>query len=101
MSPQTSFTAWEKAVRGLEKKFPLKGGSELTVIVSKEGGHVDGFFFKEKAPDKAAEEDRPGTRLENWIDSLSPEALIEIIAKRDKSFPDISQQSNAAPTEKP
>jgi len=72
----------------------MDGTRELTVIVGREEGSVDGLAFKERTADGTAPEDRPGTRLEDWIDSLSPEALIEIIAKRDKYLENLSETAS-------
>ena len=85
---------WEKDGDIWQKRFPMEGGSELTVIVGQEEGSIDGLAFKERVPGGSAEEDRPGTRLEDWLDSLSPEALIEIIAKRDLHLPDLPAKSD-------
>lgn len=85
---------WEKIGDIWQRRFPMDGPRELTVIVGQEEGSIDGLAFKESAADGTAEEDRPGTRLEEWIDSLSPEALIEIIAKRDKYLADLSETTS-------
>jgi len=84
---------WEKVGETRKKRFPISGSGELTVIVGQEEGSVDGLAFKERASDGSAEEDRSGTRLEDWIESLSPEALIEIIAKRDTYLADLSEST--------
>ncbi len=83
---------WEKIGEAWQKRYPIGEGSELTVIVGQEEGSVDGLAFKETVPDGTVE-DRSGSRLQDWIDSLSPEALIEIIAKRDTQAPDESDGS--------
>jgi hypothetical protein len=78
---------WGKVGDTWQKRFPIGAGSELTVIVGQEEGSVDGLVFKETVQDGTVE-DRPGSRLQDWMDSLSPEALIEIIAKRDAQASD-------------
>lgn len=85
---------WENIGETWQKRFPIDGPRELTVIVGREEGSVDGLAFKERASDGSAEEDRSGTRLEDWIDSLSPEALIEIIGKRDNYLADLSETTS-------
>ena len=87
---------WEKIGDTWQKRFPIEGGSELTVIVGQEESFVDGLAFKERVPGGTADEDRPGTRLEDWTDSLLPEVLIEIIAKRDLHLPDLSEESDGS-----
>ena len=82
---------WEKVGETWQKRFPIDGPRELTVIVGEEEGSIDGLAFKERTTDASADEDRPGARLEDWIDSLSPGALIEIIAKRDNHLADLSE----------
>lgn len=84
---------WERVGETWQKTFPIAEGSELTVIVGQEQGSVDGLAFKERAVQDGIVEDRPGSRLQDWIDSLSPQALIEIIAKRDAQAPDESDGS--------
>lgn len=85
---------WENIGETWQKRFSLGGPRELTVIVGREEGFVDGLAFKERASDGSAEEDRSGTRLEDWMDSLSPEALIQIIAKRDNYLADSSEKTS-------
>jgi hypothetical protein len=85
---------WEKIGDTWQKRFPMDGSRQLTVIVGQEEGSVDGLSFRESAANGTAEEDRSGTPLEEWIDSLSPEALIEIIAGRDKYLADLSETTS-------
>jgi hypothetical protein len=80
---------WKQAGEAWQKRFRIGEGAELTVIVGQEEGSVDGLAFKETLQDGSVE-DRCGTRLEDWMDRLTPEALIDIIAKRDISLSDES-----------
>jgi hypothetical protein len=75
---------WEEVGDTWQKRFTLEEGTELTVVVGQEEGFVDGLGFRVREPGAASEDDRSGTRLDDWIDSLPPEALIDIIAKRDQ-----------------
>jgi hypothetical protein len=84
---------WEKVGEAWQKTFPIGEGSELTVIVGQQEGSVDGLAFKQRAVQDGTVEDRPGARLQDWMDSLAPEALIEIIAKRDAQAQDESDGS--------
>ncbi len=84
---------WEKIGGTWQKRFSIAGTGELTVIVGQQEGSVDGLAFKVRSPDGSAEEDQYGTRLEDWIDPLSPEAIIEIVAKRDKYLADLSEST--------
>jgi hypothetical protein len=74
---------WEKVGDAWQKRFPLGDGAELTVIVGQEDDAVDGLTFKATGPAGNAPDSQHGARLEDWTDRLPPEALIEIIAKRD------------------
>ena len=85
---------WEKIGETWQKRFPIDESRELTVIVGQGEGYVDGLAFRERTPDGNAEEDRTGTRLEDWIDSLSPGALIEIIAERDKHLTEVPETTS-------
>ena len=74
---------WEKVGDAWHKRFPIGGGAELTVIVGQGDDAVDGLALRATGPGGNAAESQHGARLEEWMDRLSPEALIEIIAKRD------------------
>jgi hypothetical protein len=74
---------WEKVGDAWQKRFPIGDGAELTVIVGLEDDAVDGLAFQATGPGGNAQGSQHGARLEDWTDRLSPEALIEIIAKRD------------------
>jgi len=79
---------WEKIGNIWQKTFPVEGGAELTVMVGQGENFVNGLAFKEGVQSASPEQDRPRMRLEDWIDSLSPEALIQILAKRDRCLED-------------
>lgn len=85
---------WKKIGDTWEKTFPTEEGSTLTVIIGAEEGPVEGLTFREQNSPEDPEEQRPGTQLKDWMDALSPEALIEIIAKRDKHFAHLSQTAS-------
>ena len=85
---------WEKIGDTWQKRFPVDGHRELTVIVGQEEDSVDGLAFKQSVANGTVKEDRPGTRLEEWIDPLSPEALIQIIARRDEYLADSSETTS-------
>lgn len=87
-------SGWTKIGDGWEKTFPTGKGSELTVIIGPEEGGIDGLAFREKRSPEAPEEPRLGAQLQDWMDVLSPEALIEIIAKRDKQVPDLPETAS-------
>jgi hypothetical protein len=74
---------WEKVGDAWQKRFPIGGGAELTVIVGQEEDAVDGLVLTATGPGGNAPDSQHGARLEDWTDQLPPEALIEIIAKRD------------------
>ncbi len=84
-------STWNKTGDGWEKTFTTEKGWQLTVIVGSAEGGSERLAFRERTSAESPDKPRPGTRLEDWIDLLSPQALIEIIAKRDKYAPRASE----------
>jgi hypothetical protein len=80
-------STWKKSGDGWEKTFTTEKGWQLTVIIGPAEGATEGLAFRERASAESPDAPRPGTKLEDWLDLLSPQALIEIIAKRDKYAP--------------
>jgi hypothetical protein len=87
-------SGWKKIGTAWEKTFLTEKGWELTVIVAPGEGGIDGLAFREKSSPGSPDKPRPNTRLEDWIDLLSPQALLEIIAKRDKYGPGVSETTS-------
>gem|GEM_PF-2612603 len=87
-------STWKKSGDGWEKTFTTEKGWQLTVIVGPGEGAIEGLAFREGAAAESPDKPRPGTKLEDWMDLLSPQALIEIIAKRDKYAPGDSETAS-------
>jgi hypothetical protein len=84
-------STWKKSGDALEKTFTTEKGSQLTVMIGPAEGATGGVAFRERASAESPDKPRPGTKLDDWLDLLSPQALIEIIAKRDKYAPGDSE----------
>jgi len=86
-------STWKKSGDGWEKTFTTDKGWQLTVTIGDAEGAIEGLAFRERASAESPDKPRPGTKLEDWLDLLPPQALIEIIAKRDKYAPGASETS--------
>ena len=82
-----TLTRWKKIGDGWEKAFPTDRGGEIIVTIGPTEGAIEGLAFTERMSAQSPGQPRPDTRLQDWLELLSAQALIEIVAKRDKYVP--------------